>query len=237
MDFYSDFAPQYERVFPLRPPTLEFLSARLPKRGRVLDLGCGPGHYAGALTGRGLEMVGVDLEESMINAARERYPGALFVESDLATTAAVVDRADGAYCIGNVLPHIPPARLGEFLQNLVGILPSGAVWIVQTVNFDRLLPLQAPHDFPDLDAGGGFVFRRRYEPGADGSMRFVTSLMRGETVEFTGDSTLWPLTNSELTAAHAQVGFELVEQHGGFKGEGYDAETSGGLVHVYERGS
>ena len=51
----------------------------------VLDAGCGTGRVAIELAARGVEVVGVDLDPSMIATARSRGPGVEFIESDLAT--------------------------------------------------------------------------------------------------------------------------------------------------------
>ena len=40
--------------------------------------------------------VGLDLDSGMIDAARERYGGALFAVGDLTEIATIADRADGA---------------------------------------------------------------------------------------------------------------------------------------------
>ncbi|MEZ4386953.1 MAG: class I SAM-dependent methyltransferase [Candidatus Krumholzibacteriia bacterium] len=235
MNFYTDFAPHYERIFPFRPATLAFLRSWLPERGRVLDLGCGTGHYTGALAAAGLEAVGVDLDEAMIMAARERYSTALFVVEDLAQAPALVESADGAFCIGNVLPHLGYEALGAFLVDLAGVLPAGAPWVVQTVNFERLLPLETPHEFPSLDAGDGLGFARRYTAGDDGSVVFATRLLRDGTEVFRGEAVLWPLTSAELEALHRRAGFALTRQFGGFGGEAFAAAESGALVQVYRR--
>ena len=50
----------------------------------VLDAGCGTGRVAVELARRGLEVVGVDVDPSMLLTARSRGPGVEFVESDLA---------------------------------------------------------------------------------------------------------------------------------------------------------
>jgi glycine/sarcosine N-methyltransferase len=235
MSFYTRFATHYERVFPFRHATLDFLRRHLPERGRVLDLGCGTGHYTGALARAGLEAIGLDLDPAMITAARTRYADARFVVADLGAVRSICAEADGAFCIGNVLPHLPPTRLVSFLTDLARILPAGAPWIVQTVNFDRLLPLREPVSLPELDAGEGLIFRRRYEPGLGGSLRFVTALVSDQQTVFTGEASLWPLTSSDLQAAHEATGFDLVSEHGGFAGEDFTAAASGGLVQVYRR--
>ncbi len=235
MSFYTQFAAHYERIFPFRPATLDFLRRQLPARGRVLDLGCGTGHYAGALAALGLEAVGLDLDAAMIAAARERYPSALFAVADLAEVRSISPHAEGAFCIGNVLPHLPPDRLPSFLADLARVLPAGAPWIVQTVNFDRLLPLRAAHDLPVLDAGDGLVFRRRYEPGRDGGLRFLTELVRAGESVFAGETALWPKISADLATVHAAAGFALGEAFGSFAGEAFAGRRSAGLVQVYRR--
>lgn len=50
----------------------------------VLDAGCGTGRVAIELQRRGIDVVGVDVDPSMLAAARARAPELRFVEADLA---------------------------------------------------------------------------------------------------------------------------------------------------------
>ena len=45
-----------------------------PARGRVWDIGCGPGHVTAFLAGLGLDAAGIDLSDGMIAQARARHP-------------------------------------------------------------------------------------------------------------------------------------------------------------------
>ena len=68
----------------------------------VLDAGCGTGRVAIELVRRGLDVVGVDVDSSMLSTARRRAPGVEFVESDLA--ALQLGRTfDVVLMAGNVL--------------------------------------------------------------------------------------------------------------------------------------
>jgi SAM-dependent methyltransferase len=230
MSFYSEFATHYERVFPLREGTLAFLRARLPA-GRLLDLGCGTGHYCGALGA-----VGIDLDPLMIAAARASYPAAEFHVLDLRDIASLAPPFGGAYCIGNVLPHLAPDDLATCLRALRGLLLPGAPFVVQTVNFDRLLPLREPYRFPDLDPGDGLVFRRQYVPVADGTLRFVTELREDHRMLFTGEETLWPLRAVELITAAARCGFAVGDHHGDFAGTPFVPHASGSNVLTFRAG-
>jgi SAM-dependent methyltransferase len=239
MSFYQQFATNYERVFPLREGTLAFLRARLPAGGRVLDLGCGTGHYCGALAAAGLRPVGVDLDHTMIASARTAYPSAEFHVLDLRDVVTLPVPFDGSYCIGNVLPHLAPDDASAFLRALARVLAPGGPLIIQTVNYDGLLPLREAYRFPDLDAGKGLVFRREYvatEGDLAPEVRFRTELREGSRVLFTGEERLWPLTAADLLAVCTDAGFTVVEQAGDFAGTPFVASTSGASVLTIRNG-
>ena len=98
MSFYEQFAAHYEKIFPFRETTWEFLRSRLPDQGRILDLGCGPGHYAGRFAAEDrLTAWGIDLDPAMVQAARENYPAAQFAVLDLRLVANLESPFTGAY--------------------------------------------------------------------------------------------------------------------------------------------
>ncbi len=51
----------------------------------VLDAGCGTGRVAIELDRRGIDVVGVDLDDDMLQLARDRAPAIAWVHADLAT--------------------------------------------------------------------------------------------------------------------------------------------------------
>lgn len=75
---YEDFADRYaegvgtkpHNAYLERPATLSLLPDVTGLR--VLDLGCGPGHYAEELLRRGADVVAVDVTPRMVELARER---------------------------------------------------------------------------------------------------------------------------------------------------------------------
>jgi len=73
----------------------------------VLDAGCGTGRVAIELARRGIEVVGVDVDPSMLATARQRAPALEWVESDLATLD-LGRRFDVVVLAGNV-PLFTPA--------------------------------------------------------------------------------------------------------------------------------
>ena len=63
---------------------LEKFIETIPAGGHILDLGCGTGEPIAAwMIARGFRVTGVDYSESMLEIARERYPGAAWVLNDM----------------------------------------------------------------------------------------------------------------------------------------------------------
>jgi SAM-dependent methyltransferase len=77
----------------------DFVSTLEPSS--VLDAGCGTGRVAIELARRGVEVVGVDADGSMLATARREAPGIEWVEHDL-TTLALGRSFDVVVLAGNV---------------------------------------------------------------------------------------------------------------------------------------
>jgi SAM-dependent methyltransferase len=73
----------------------------------VLDAGCGTGRVAIELARRGVDVVGVDVDPSMLTTARNRAPGLSWVEADL-TTLDLGRHFDAVVLAGNVPLFTPP---------------------------------------------------------------------------------------------------------------------------------
>jgi SAM-dependent methyltransferase len=62
------------------------LLARLGRRHgvrRVLEVGCGFGHYSARIRALGFDVLGVDISETAVNTARSRHPGVEFAVGKL----------------------------------------------------------------------------------------------------------------------------------------------------------
>ncbi len=77
----------------------------------VLDAGCGTGRVAIALADHGIDVVGVDLDASMLATATRRRPDITWQQADLASLA--LGRVfDVVVMAGNVLLFTPPGTEG-----------------------------------------------------------------------------------------------------------------------------
>src|SRR6476620_3936388 len=65
------------------PGILETLKRNRIREGLVVDLGCGSGLWAHALSLAGYRVLGIDISEAMIAIARKRVPDAQFLVASL----------------------------------------------------------------------------------------------------------------------------------------------------------
>ncbi|PRY37306.1 class I SAM-dependent methyltransferase [Umezawaea tangerina] len=75
--------------------------------GSVLDGGCGTGRVAIELAGRGVHVVGVDHDQTMLTAARGKAPDLRWVQSGL-ESMALDELFDLVVLAGNVIPYASP---------------------------------------------------------------------------------------------------------------------------------
>lgn len=107
----------------------DFVHAFDPRR--VLDAGCGTGRVAIELARRGVEVVGLDADPAMLDAARTKAPHLDWREGDLArlhTTGALGDVAgqfDVVVAAGNVMIFVEPGTEALVVANMATQLAPG----------------------------------------------------------------------------------------------------------------
>jgi len=219
--FYEELSDVYDIVFRKNPRAVEFLVGLTRDGGRVLDCACGTGTYACALAERGRDVVGIDLDAAMIRLARKKCRGSnvRFITGDMRGVEALLgdERFDLAFCIGNSVVHLPgPSAIGDFFRGVRGLLAGNGAFVVQTVNFDRLLANGAT-ELPSIENGEhGVRFRRFYD--FEESKRFVRFRaelsVRGGTSE--NEVRLVVLRSAELAELLESAGYGRVELFGGY---------------------
>jgi len=109
---------------------LDALLALAPSR--VLDVGCGEGWLCRALSGHGIEAVGIDVSAPLVDAARAAGGGRFEVlpYSELASAAASLGRFDALACNFALLEE----DVGPMLADLRSLLAPGGHLVIQTVH-------------------------------------------------------------------------------------------------------
>lgn len=107
----------------------------------VLDAGCGSGRVAIELARRGIEVIGVDVNESMLRTARRRAPDITWIEADLAELD-LGRTFDVALMAGNVVLFVGAGREARVIERLSAHLEPGAM-LVAGFQLDRGYDLSA----------------------------------------------------------------------------------------------
>jgi SAM-dependent methyltransferase len=96
-----------------------------PQRGqKILDVGCGRGHLVKALTGRGIEAWGIDLNPNATELA-----GDLNVQTMSAAALEFADASFDSVVSFHAIEHIPPLK-GAMAEIARVVRPGGKVLLV-----------------------------------------------------------------------------------------------------------
>ncbi len=128
--------------------------------GSVLDAGCGTGRVAIELSRRGHRVVGVDVDDAMLEAARVKAPDLAWVRGDLADPLLDFGQGfDVVVMAGNVLIFVPPGSEERVIANAARWLkPGGHLVTGYSLQSDGFDPLR--HD--TLASRSGLVLQDRW---------------------------------------------------------------------------
>lgn len=102
-------------------------------RGPVLDLGCGKGEFLEVLREAGIEAYGVDINEQMVQACREKGL-VVYQEDALGHLAGLADGSLGGLFAAHLVEHLPVQALGELARLALAKLQPEASIALETPN-------------------------------------------------------------------------------------------------------
>lgn len=109
----------------------------------ILDVGCGTGHHVGLLSQQNLNVLGVDISPSMIEAAKKNYPNLKFkVSNALDNTQFQHNVFTHILCLYFTIYYFPDKRI--FFDNCMDWLMPGGYLVVHLVNRDKFDPILPP---------------------------------------------------------------------------------------------
>ena len=98
------------------------VDAMAPRGARILDAGCGPGRLGGYLAAAGHDVVGVDVDPVLIEAAEQDHPGPRWLVGDLAELdlpeRGITAPFDVIVSAGNVMTFLAPSTRVPVLTRL-----------------------------------------------------------------------------------------------------------------------
>lgn len=232
--FYTDFAQDYEEIFPFRTQTHSFLTSHLKKENAgILDIGCGTGHYCGRFAEDGHNVTGIDLNGAMIDKARQNYPGADFSVVDLKNIQSVNKKFDLIYSTGNVMSHVSYENLERFLLKLRKKLKKDSLWIFQVINWDYILTLKK-FTFPVIETDSR-KFIRTYKNISEKELEFHTELQEksGGKPLFQERITMYPISSNSYVDLHKTMGFQLEGHYSDFSEKQFKSNKFSADIYVF----
>lgn len=224
MSFYSEISLFYEKLFPVREQTLNFLLSYINGKSLILDIGCGTGSYVREISRNGNQIIGIDINKEMILEAKRQCPTADFIVGDILELKSNLENFEIIYSIGNVLSYFSKAYLIEAVSKIEKLLAAGGYWIFQIVNWDKILT-KGVHSFPEIEIEEeSIIFKRKYNSLDTGLFEFVLSVWDEKNPIAKECHILTPHTSSEIISLHNK-NFELFEHFGNFKKDGFSFES------------
>lgn len=249
MQFYSGIAPFYDLVFPYDAQQVSFLEtvadphlARCPgvRAGkgsvsgrRMVDIGCGTGTVLSAFSERFKKLIGVDIDSELLKrAAKKVYPGEekkfeLLLE-DMSNLESVFPEEEFSLvtCLGNTLVHLTsPGKLQHFLKFVRSMLETDGVFVVQIINYDRVLDCGL-RGLPTIESAD-ITFEQYYSAVKEnGIVDYSWTLSVPEQdLEISSTMPLMPLRKHVLEGYLADAGFTGVDFFGSYAGEPWKPDS------------
>jgi len=126
IEFYNKHSNDYIKnsAFVLENKINKFAKL-INHEGRILDVGCGPGHDTNYLIRKGFNVLGIDLSKQMINYAKKNFKGK-FELMDFFDLKFKKNTFDGIWCSAALI-HVTKSDLNKILKSFFKILKENGV--------------------------------------------------------------------------------------------------------------
>jgi len=143
-DAYTSVADLYIGLFgtsqQVHADDLAFIGRHLSiQPGKVLDLGCGPGHITGYLRSLGVDAMGIDLVPGFISHAKAAHPTGKYQLGSM-KSLDVDDRSIAGILAWYSLIHLPPQEFDGVLAEFRRVMTPGGTLVVGFFDGDEVAP-------------------------------------------------------------------------------------------------
>ncbi len=234
MPQHSLFATYFDQIFPLNQETLSFLLNHFEK-GKTLDLGSATGEYSLALSRKGFDTLGIDIDQDMIDISLEKTKKlsllARFLRGNC-LDVVYLNQFRNIFCIGNTLAHLSSLKeITQSLKHVYESLVDQGTLIIQTINYDRIISGDVK-ELPLIE-NNGVSFERKYVIDND-HIHFNTTLKVLNQIE-ENSALLFPILSDDLLKILKSIGFKNIVNYGSFTMTKYHKDKSYHLVIVAKK--
>jgi SAM-dependent methyltransferase len=225
MSFYEEISDYYDLVFPFSKAQVDFVKNCIEEPYRtkkVLDVGCGTGDLAIALSHIGFNAIGIDYDAKMLRKAGEKMNKGntvIFNRLDMREIEGYFAAAifDAVLCFGNTLVHLTGlSEIESFCKQTKTVLRDKGRFLLQILNYDHILD----HNIRSLPLieNNFIVFERYYKyDDINNLIEFRTVLTVKESKRIIENTILlYPLRKKELDTALKKAGFTDISYYGDF---------------------
>jgi SAM-dependent methyltransferase len=200
----------------------------LPAGAKVLDLCCGQGRHSLELARRGFQVVGVDLSEALLYAARKRAESEGLSVTFLHCDMREIDFADEFDAVINMFTSFgyleSEAEDEKVLGKVAQALKSGGKFLLDVVNRDRLVRDFQAREWHAADEGWLVLEERTFDHlSGRTETRWVCVARDGVRYERLSSVRLY--TASELRTMLERAGLKVTNLFGDYDGSPYSWDS------------
>lgn len=130
----------------------------LPTSARILDVGCGPGHYSQYFYDYGFNVSGIDFSKEMIEIAKEKYKEIDFSQQDMQNLAFENNSFDALWVCSSFV-HIPEKKSVEVLNEFNRVLKKPGFLFVNAIIGDMPYRIESEDEIGGNYKGNGRFFQ------------------------------------------------------------------------------
>lgn len=128
---YNNIAKKYYELYKDDKSDLLYFDEFLNDcKSKILDLGCGMGHYSNYISRRGFEVTGIDFSEEMINIAKRDNSKIEYSISDICDLDVIKNRKFDGVVLAYVLQHLSKKEVEQLFLNIKDYLESSAKLLI-----------------------------------------------------------------------------------------------------------
>lgn len=135
---FDSVGPAYEDAFATcteQQASVDWLARNLPSGATVLDIGCGTGRpVCSTLAAAGHSVLGIDISQAMIDAARNNVPAATFEKADIKTyTPKDAGSYDAITVYFSLIASVTQQDIKDTFAKIHTWLKPGGIFVFGTV--------------------------------------------------------------------------------------------------------